>query len=83
MNTASGGNICIRGWSTSGYYSDLYVYVSNDNQNWVTVATLCITQSSPYWITVGTVKSNFLYIAVAGYDSGNSVNLHLDAVRVN
>ena len=83
MNAASGGNIYIYGYSTSGYYSDLYVYVSTDNQHWTQIGNaLRITQSTPYWISIGSYMGDFSYIAVAGYDTGYSVNLHLDAVKV-
>jgi hypothetical protein len=83
MNAESGGNIYIYGYSTNGYYSDLYVYVSWDNYHWTQIGSMLrITQSTPYWISIGSYTGDFSYIAVAGYDTGYSVNLHLDAVKV-
>ena len=65
-----------------GYLSDLYVYVSTDNQNWDYVGYQQITSTSPYWIDFGYVEDCFKYIAIVGYNSGYSVNLYLDCVRV-
>ena len=65
-----------------GYLSDLYVYVSTDNQNWDYIGFRRITSTSPYWIDLGYVEDCFKYVAIVGYDSGYSVNLYLDCVRV-
>ncbi len=83
LNEATTGDIYIQGCSgPGGYYSDLYVYVSYDNQNWYWVNTLRITSTSSYSIHVGHVSNSFRYIAINGYDSGFSVCLYLDAVSV-
>ena len=34
MSALSGGNIYVYGYSSSGYYSNLYVYVSTDDSTW-------------------------------------------------
>ncbi len=79
----SRGHIYIYGYSVSGYYSHLYVYVSNTNNNdWRSVNNFYVSSSTPGWIDVGTA-SDFKYIAVVGYDdSGWSCNLMVDAIRV-
>lgn len=82
MNADAHGHIYLYGYSGAGYYSDLYVYVSPDNNNWYYVNSLRITTSSPYTIDVGTYGNNFRYIAVCGYDGGFSVCLYIDAVSV-
>ncbi len=84
MNAPSGGNIYIRGSSAPGYSSDLYVYVSNDDQHWVQIGnSITITQNSDYWISVGQYMGDFNWISIAGYDPGNNpVNLYVDAVAI-
>jgi hypothetical protein len=87
MNREAHGHIEIYGYSgPGGYYSDLYVYVSDDNQNWYQVGSMqTITATSPYWIDVGTYSGNFRYIKIVGYDSPDrwlSVCLWLDCVQV-
>ena len=85
MNTEASGHIEIYGKSgPGGYYSNLYVYVADEypSENWQFVNMLTITNTSPYWIDVGTPSGVFRYIAVVGYDSANSVCLYLDSVRV-
>jgi len=76
------GSLQIYGKSGSGYYSDLYVYVSLDNQNWNYVGFRRVTSTSPYWIDLGYIEDCFKYICIVGYDSGFSVSLYLDCVRV-
>ena len=80
MSSVTSGQICIYGYSSPGYYSDLHVYVSLDDQNWDQVGYLTISSSTPYWIYVGSYSYDFKYIGIAGYDSGDSVFLHLDSV---
>jgi len=80
------GHVYLYGYSVWGFYSDLQVWVSNDYQNWDQVGyTQTITDTSPYWIDVGTPSGTFRYIAIVGYDSPErwlSVCLYLDSVRV-
>jgi len=86
MNAPSGGNIQIYGYSATGYYSNLYVYVSMDGTNWYWVNNNYITVSSnsPGWISLGLpYMGDFTWIAVCGYDTYDSVKLELDAVNVN
>ncbi|MGB9959719.1 MAG: hypothetical protein ACPLKQ_04275 [Candidatus Bathyarchaeales archaeon] len=78
------GHIVINAYSEPGYSSDLYVYVSDDHQNWYLVNTLTITNTSPCWIYVGAHSGPFRYIAIAvyvNYETGNSAYLHVDAVH--
>jgi hypothetical protein len=82
MNALSGGYISVYGYSDSGYYSDLLVYVSNDDSTWTLVNSAIVSSTTPSWINVGVYMGDFQYIAIAGFDSGYSVSLHLDAVRV-
>lgn len=79
-----GGHIEIYGCSgQGGYLSDLRVYVSEDNWNYYQVGSVMrITATSPYWINVGDYGDSFRYIRVVGYDSGYSVCLYLDSVRI-
>jgi hypothetical protein len=83
MNANAHGHIELYGYSASGYYSDLYVYVSSDYQNWDLVTySKTITATSPYWIDCGTHSGNFIYIYILVYDSGCSALLYVDSVRV-
>ena len=77
------GELQIYGKSApGGYLSDLYVYVSTDNVNWEYVGFQRITSTSSYWIDFGYVETCFKYVGIVGYNSGFSVNLLLDCVRV-
>ena len=85
MNALSGGNIYVYGYSVTGYYSMLYLYVSNDDYNWVQIGgtPVSINPGSAKWISLGQpYMDDFQYICITGYDSGGSVNLHLDAITV-
>lgn len=83
MSGVAGGNIQIYGYSTSGYYSNLYVYVSMDDSTWYQIGNyVTVSSSTAYWISIG-YYADFKYIAVCGYDSYDSVNLHLDCVKVS
>ena len=82
MNALSGGNIYVYGYSTSGYYSELWVYVSMDDNTWTQLQPIVISSTTPNWINVGSYMGDFKYLALTGYDAGCSVNLHLDAVKV-
>jgi hypothetical protein len=83
LSEESTGTIYIYGCSGSGgYYSDLYVYVSDDGINWSWINTIfAITETTPFAINIGPASA-INYIAIAGYDCGNSVCLYLDAVSV-
>lgn len=82
LNEPAVGNIGVYGYSVSGYYSLFYVYVSNDDYNWNFVSSQVVSSSTPSWINFGVYAANFRYVLLIGYDSGNSVNLQIDAVRV-
>jgi rhodanese-related sulfurtransferase len=82
LNYLAVGDISIYAYSTSGYNSHLYVYVSPDDSNWEFVHDLTIDSSTPSWINIDVYPDAFKYILLIGYDTGNSVNLHIDTVRV-
>jgi rhodanese-related sulfurtransferase len=83
MNENAYGNIYLYGYSASGYYSHLYVYVSPNNSNWYQVTSTEIDPSSAYSINCGYYSSTFRYIAIVAYDDwGLSANLFIDAVSV-
>ena len=79
MNTMSGGDIYIWAKTSPSYISTLYVYVSDDDYNWYQIAGplyISSTYNVPY--SLGSVDWGFRYIAVVGFDSGYSVNMHVD-----
>jgi len=76
------GHIYLYGYSYPGYYSHLYVYVSYDGSNRDYVNNLWISQSSPYWIDVGSHSGNFKYIAVVVYADYAPAVLYVDSVLV-
>lgn len=77
------GEIYLYGYSSPGYYSHLYVYVSDDGNNWNYVNDQYVTANSPYSIDVGTYSGNFKYISIVGYDDvGYSCCLNIDSVLV-
>jgi hypothetical protein len=82
--TSSGGDIIVDGYSyNAGYYSNLYVYVSmNSNGPWTEVGTVTVPPSAEYHINVGAYYGAFNYVSVAGYDTGDSCRLEIDAVGV-
>jgi len=82
LNKIAVGNVGVYGYSVSGYYSLFYVYVSSDNSNWHFVSSKVVSTSSPTWLNFGTYAGTFRYVLLIGYDSGNSVNLQIDAVRI-
>jgi len=82
MNTQASGRIYLYGYSQSGYSSHLYVYVSNDKQNWTNITyDKTISQSTPHWIDCGS-SNPFNYIIVLVYNSGQAARLHVDSVAV-
>jgi hypothetical protein len=82
MSTVAGGNIGLWVYSSPGYYSNLYVYVSYDGYDWITIGQIQIWRNYPILYTIGTANTGFKYIGIAGYDSGLSVALHIDVVVV-
>lgn len=68
MNDYAHGNIEIYGYSSTDYYSNVYVYVSNDTQSWTQVGSMfTVTSNSPYWISAGSSSNSFKYIKIRGY----------------
>jgi hypothetical protein len=83
QEAVGGGRVEVYGYSYPEYLSDMYVYVSNNGQDWYQVGSMkTITDSSPYWIDFGTYGSTFTYVRIVGHNSGNSVRLLLDCVRI-
>ncbi len=79
----TGGHIKVFCKSQSGYTSDLYVYVSNDNSHWYQVGSwIGVGQTTPRWLEIGYYSSSFKYISVVGYYNTRPVYLFIDAVRV-
>ena len=77
------GDISVYCYSGSGYYSNLYVYVSYDGNTWYEInSPITVSSTSPSWIDFGYTNTCFNYIAVVGYDTGNSVLLNIDAIRL-
>ena len=62
-----------------GYYSNMLVYTSYDGQSWTQVGQKTVSSTSPTIYLIGTTNYGFRYIAVTGYDNGNSVALHVNA----
>jgi hypothetical protein len=82
MGVTLSGDIYIYGHSGfGGYLSDMYVYALDEYLNWYYVNKITVTDTSDYAIYIG-YASSFRYIEIAGYDSGYSVCLYLDAIRV-
>ena len=83
LNEEATGYISIYGCSGVGYSSDMWVYVSPDSENWYFLDYQTITGTLPYSMYVGYVSSfPVKYIAINGFDAGNSVCLYLEAVSV-
>jgi len=79
----SGSPIYLYGYSASGYYSRIYVYVSNDGYSWALVNSGYINNNAAGWIYVGNAPITYRYIAVSGYDGtyGYSVNVYTDCIN--
>ena len=84
MNAEAHGHIYLYGYSFSGYYTHLYVYVSYNNYNdWTQTSVQTVYPSSAGWIDCGYYGGNFRYIAIAALDdNGMSANLLIDSVQV-
>jgi hypothetical protein len=84
MNDVAHGHIYLYGYSASGYYTHLYVYVSyNNNYDWTRTSVQTVYPSSAAWIDCGSYSGNFRYIAIAAIDdNGMSANIYIDSVRV-
>jgi hypothetical protein len=82
MNAVAGGSVKIWAYSATGYYSNTYAYASYDGTNWFMVGqAITVTGSNVY--VFGTITMSFKYIAVSGYDQGNSVNLYIDRLAAD
>lgn len=83
LNTEANGHVEIYGYSGVGYATHLYVYVSNDGENFDCIGDQYITANSPYTIDGGYAENSFAYVGVAVYDDdGLSACLYVDAVHV-
>lgn len=82
LNEQTSGEIYLYGYSYSGYYSHIYVYVSNDMQSFTPVSSGYVYPGSPQAIDIG-YASNFRYIYIAGFDDeGLSCRMEIDAISV-
>jgi hypothetical protein len=83
MNSVSNGDIYLWGYSASGYYTYLHVYVSYyPDSGWVETSAQQVDPGAAHWIDCNS-GSNFRYIAIAAiYDSGRSANIYIDSVKV-
>ena len=81
--TVAGGsnNVAIYQYSTSGYYSNEIIYVATSSTGpWTQIANPTISSSTAQWYYYSS-SSAYTYVAIAGYDTGNSVNIHIDCVQ--
>lgn len=81
MNTVAGGTIVVVAHSNPGYYSNMLVYTSYDGYSWTLVGQKTVTNFPTIYV-IGTVNYGFKYVAVVGYDQGNSVALNVDMLGV-
>jgi hypothetical protein len=83
MNGQATGTIYIYGYSASGYYTHLYVYVSTNDNTWTRTSVQTVNPGSAGWINCGSYSGTFNYIAIAAIDdNGMSANLLIDSVKV-
>jgi hypothetical protein len=83
MNAVAHGHVELYGYSASGYYSHLYVYVSYDYSNWYQVTSQTVNPGSAHWIDCGYYSGSFRYIAIVAYnDQGLSGRIYVDSVKV-
>jgi hypothetical protein len=84
MNREAHGHIYLYGYSYTGYYTHLYVYVSYyHDSGWIHVSNQTVNPGSAHWIYCGSYGSNFRYIAIVAInDKGMSANLFVDSVKV-
>jgi hypothetical protein len=80
MSGVAGGNIYVYGCSDSTYPSDLYVFVSMDDNTWYQInSPIEVSPSNAQWIPIG-YYADFKYLAVAGYNPDRGVSLYIGAV---
>jgi hypothetical protein len=86
MNRPAHGHIYLWGHSYSGYYTHLYVSVSNNGINWydTTIPVQTVDyRSGTYWIDCGSYGSDFRYLKLKAIDdNGMSARLLVDSVKV-
>lgn len=86
LNTPGSGTVYVNGYSTNGYASDLYVYVSPNDQNWYLLYNNYITGDNPYFINCGNTNGVYdlpiNYVMVLGYDNGDQTSLQLDSIQL-
>jgi hypothetical protein len=82
MNKQATGHIYMYGACAQGYPGHLYVYVSNNGNDWNYVSAPYVSSTSPYWIDCGTYQSTFNYIKVTVENPQGIVIIGIDSVRV-
>jgi hypothetical protein len=83
MSGSAKGDIWLRGYTGTGYYTDYQVWVSNDGVNWG--SSPLYSSYTPGILTVrniygGYASSTFNYISIVCYNTGTSCNLYVDCV---
>jgi hypothetical protein len=82
MNKQATGHIYMYGACAQGYPGHLYVYVSNNGNNWYDVSAPYVSSTTPYWIDCGTYQSTFNYIKVTVENPSEFAVIGIDSVRV-
>jgi hypothetical protein len=84
-NSEAHGHIYLYGYSDTGYYTHLYVFVSYyNNYDWYQVSVQTVYPGAPHWIDGGSYEGNFNYIAIVAIDDNyNSANLFVDSIIVS
>ena len=88
MSGDSTGHILLYGYSDTGYYTHLYVFVSYNNyydwyQPTIGVQTVDYADGQ-HWIDCGTYSGTFRFIAIVAIDdNGMSAKLFVDSVMVH
>ena len=88
LNNPGSGEVYINAYSDLGYWSNMYVYISPDDQNWYSLPggfqTICSSEAS--YIDCGSASQAMCgpidYVMVVGYDSAYSVSLHIDSIQL-
>jgi len=79
FNDISGGNFFVNAYSSSGYDSNLQVYVMYENLpwEWYQLSDLHVSNTSPTDIYVGTTNL-VMAMLICVYDDGNPADLYID-----
>ncbi len=81
-NIVAGGEVWVYARTAFGIPADLILYASYDGLNWDQIGMATVTLQVPQWIYIGTFLSGFKHIAAVGYNTGDEIELYLDAVWI-